>query len=222
VIVLENIIKTYQEAQNVIYVFDGFSTTIDSATKNVILGSSGSGKSSFLNMVAALDDPDSGCISINGIDITKLNQSDKTVFRRENIGFIFQFFNLISTLSVKDNILLPLELNNKNTLDNQNYVFGLLDQVGLLSRLDSMPENLSGGEQQRIAIVRALSHKPKIIIADEPTGNLDKDTAQVIMEILNKLIKESQTTLIMATHDEGLIGFADNVFEVKNKALEKK
>jgi putative ABC transport system ATP-binding protein len=222
VIVLDNIIKTYQEAHNVISVFDGFSTTIDSATRNVILGSSGSGKSSFLNMIAALDDPDSGRITIDGLDITKLNQSDKTVFRRENIGFIFQFFNLISTLSVKDNILLPLELNNKNTLDNQNYVFGLLDKVGLLSRLDSMPENLSGGEQQRIAIVRALSHKPKIIIADEPTGNLDKDTARVIMEILNNLIKESQTTLIMATHDEGLIGFADNVFEVKNKALEKK
>jgi putative ABC transport system ATP-binding protein len=222
VIILKNITKHYNESHNELTVFDDLSLTINTATKNIIIGSSGSGKSSFLNLIAALDEPDSGEIIIDGIDITKLNQNDKTIFRRKNIGFIFQFFNLISTLSVRDNILLPLELNKKNTLDNQEYVFDLLDKVGLLSRLDSMPENLSGGEQQRIAIVRALAHKPTIIIADEPTGNLDKETAVLIMEILEKLINESNVTLVMATHDEGLIGFADNVYEVKNRVMEKK
>lgn len=221
-IILKNITKHYNESHNELTVFDDLSLTINTATKNIIIGSSGSGKSSFLNLIAALDEPDSGEIIIDGIDITKLNQNDKTIFRRKNIGFIFQFFNLISTLSVRDNILLPLELNKKNTLDNQEYVFDLLDKVGLLSRLDSMPENLSGGEQQRIAIVRALAHKPTIIIADEPTGNLDKETAVLIMEILEKLINESNVTLVMATHDEGLIGFADNVYEVKNRVMEKK
>jgi len=219
---LKNLSKKYTEASREIKIFKDLNLEIQDGTKNIILGTSGSGKSTFLNLISALDDPDDGSISINGINITDLDQTEKTIFRRENIGFIFQFFNLIPTLNVRDNILLPLELNNKNTKENQEEVFSLLKKVGLLDRLDSMPETLSGGEQQRIAIVRALAHKPKIIIADEPTGNLDKETTNTIITILNDLLKSSNSILIMATHNEKLIELADNVFEVKNRSLEKR
>lgn len=219
---LKKINKKYIEGSKESVIFKDLDLEIANGTKNIILGSSGSGKSTFLNLISALDDPDSGSIIINEINTTELDQDKKTIFRRENIGFIFQFFNLIPTLSVRDNILLPLELNKKNSKANQEEVFSILDKVGLLDRLDSVPETLSGGEQQRVAIVRALAHRPRIIIADEPTGNLDKETATRIINILNELLLDSDTILIMATHDESLLKIADNVFELKNKRLEKR
>lgn len=219
---LKDIYKKYSEASRESSIFEGMDLRLEEASKNLILGSSGSGKSTFLNLISALDDADSGSIIIDGVDITKLNQTDKTLFRRKNIGFIFQFFNLIPTLSVKDNIFLPLELNNINYQENQERVLKLLEIVGLLDRQNSMPETLSGGEQQRVAIVRALAHQPRIIIADEPTGNLDKETAQKIIDLINNLIRESKAILVMATHDESLSSIADNIYTVKDKRLEKR
>ena len=218
---IKNLKKSYFEAQKEIEIFENLNIIFNEKTKNIILGSSGSGKSTFLNLISSLDNPNSGEILFNGIDICSLNESQKTLYRRKNIGFIFQFFNLIPTLSVKENIFLPLELNDLLNDEYRDYVLSLLDNVGLLDRLETMPENLSGGQQQRVAIVRALAHKPKLIIADEPTGNLDLETASNIIKIIVSLIDETNTTLIIATHDKKLQDIADNVYSVEHKSLVK-
>lgn len=216
---IQNLNKTYLEAGRELHIFDDLNIEIPDSSRNILLGASGSGKSTFLNLISGLDDADSGSIEINGIKLTNLDQNEKTIFRREKLGFIFQFFNLIPTLNLEENIFLPLELNRINTKENQDYVKNLLDRVGLIDRLKSMPDTLSGGEQQRVAIVRALAHKPSLIVADEPTGNLDKETASKIMLLLDELLKESKAILVMATHDESLKSLADNVYELKNKSL---
>jgi len=218
---IKNLKKSYFEAQKEIEIFENLNIAFEEKTKNIILGSSGSGKSTFLNLISSLDNPNSGEILFNGIDICSLNESQKTLYRRKNIGFIFQFFNLIPTLSVKENIFLPLELNDLLNDEYKTYVLSLLDNVGLLDRLETMPENLSGGQQQRVAIVRALAHKPKLIVADEPTGNLDLETASNIIKIIVSLIDETDTTLIIATHDKKLQDIADNVYSVEHKSLVK-
>lgn len=217
---LKNIYKSYQENGKELKIFENLNLDIKEGTKNIILGSSGSGKSTFLNLISALYDTDKGEIWIDGINLAALKENDKTKFRREKIGFIFQFFNLIPTITVEENIFLPLELNHKITQENKDYTLGILEKVGLLSRLKSMPDRLSGGEQQRVAIVRALAHKPKIIVADEPTGNLDKDTAQIIIQIIDELCTLSKVTLVMATHDINLCTIADNTWQVNNHQLE--
>lgn len=213
--------KSYKEAQREIEIFEDLNISFAKKTKNIILGSSGSGKSTFLNLISSLDKPNSGEIFFNGTDICALNETQKTFYRRKNIGFIFQFFNLIPTLSIEENIFLPLELNNLLNDEYKNYAINLLDKVGLKDRLDSMPENLSGGQQQRVAVVRALAHKPDLIIADEPTGNLDLETASNIIEIINSLIEDTDATLIIATHDRRLQSIADNVYSVQEKSLIK-
>lgn len=216
---IKNLKKSYQEAQREIEIFNDLNISFAKKTKNIILGSSGSGKSTFLNLISSLDSPNSGQILFNGVDVCSLSESQKTFYRRKNIGFIFQFFNLIPTLSVKENIFLPLELNNLLNDEYKNYSLGLLDKVGLLDRLDTMPENLSGGQQQRVAIVRALAHKPDLIVADEPTGNLDLETAANIIEIISSLVEETDATLLIATHDKKLQSIADNVYSVTDKSL---
>lgn len=218
---IKNLKKSYKEAHREIEIFEDLNIIFAEKTKNIILGSSGSGKSTFLNLISSLDKPNFGEILFNGVDICKLNESHKTFYRRKNIGFIFQFFNLIPTLSVKENIFLPLELNDLLNDEYKNYALSLLDKVGLLDRLETMPENLSGGQQQRVAIVRALAHKPELIVADEPTGNLDVETAANIIEIVSSLIEETDATLIIATHDERLQSIADNVYQLEKKSLIK-
>ncbi len=217
---LKNIYKSYLENGKELKIFENLNLDIKEGTKNIILGSSGSGKSTFLNLISALDDVDRGEIWIDGINLAALKENDKTKFRREKIGFIFQFFNLIPTITVEENIFLPLELNQKLNKENQEYTLAILEKVGLIDRLKSMPDRLSGGEQQRVAIVRALAHKPKIIVADEPTGNLDKDTAQIIIQIINELCTLSKVTLVMATHDTNLCAIADQTWKVNNHELE--
>lgn len=219
VISLKNVKKIYKEASKDIVVFDDLSIDIESGTKNIILGASGCGKSTFLNLISAIDDADLGDILIDGINIAKISEQEKTIYRRENIGFIFQFFNLLPTLSIEENILLPLELNKKLTNENKDFALNLLERVGLIDRLKSFPDRLSGGQQQRIAIVRALAHRPKIIVADEPTGNLDNETASVIMDLIFELINDSKATLLMATHNENFSKFADNTYLVSERGL---
>lgn len=178
----------------------------------VLLGRSGSGKSTLLNLISGIDRPDSGTVNINGTDLHGLSEHERTLFRRRHIGFVFQFFNLVSTLTVQENLCLPLELNGITGKDAVQKANDLLREVGLFNRAASFPDLLSGGEQQRIAIVRALIHDPGLILADEPTGNLDKETGVKVLELLDGLVRQKQKTMLMATHSEEVIGLADRIF----------
>lgn len=209
--------KSYVENERKIEIFKELDLFLKPKSKNLILGTSGIGKSTFLNLIGLIDLPDSGEIFIQSINVQTLTESGRSIFRRENIGFIFQFFNLIPTLTIRENILLPLELNNK--LNDSDFAYELLDEVGLLNRIDSYPENLSGGQQQRVAIVRALVHRPKLVIADEPTGNLDPRTGNDVMKIIKNLIDESSATLLMATHNEKFSEIADRVLVIEDRKI---
>ncbi len=184
-----------------------------------LFGRSGCGKTTLLNLLSGIDLPDSGSITVNGHDITAMNETQRTLFRRDHIGFIFQFFNLVPTLSVLENILLPLELANKKTQQGKEYALSLLDEVSLSHRLDSYPETLSGGEQQRIAIVRALIHEPVLILADEPTGNLDAETSEKILALLDSMLNKTKATLIVVTHSKETARITDRVLTIKNGKL---
>ena len=185
----------------------------------VLLGQRGSAKFAFLNLVSGIDLPDCGKIIIDDIDIKMLSEEDRTLFRRHHIGFVFQSYNLIPTLTVAENLLLPVELIKRLTRKDRDDVAELLDKLKLSDRLDSYPDRLSGGEQQRVAIARALIHDPDLILADDPTGNLDLDTAGQVLELLDILVKKAGKTLIMATHSQEVIGKADRVFSIRNKCL---
>jgi len=175
-ITIQQLSKSYQESGQRHQIFKDLNLQVSSGEFIVLLGRSGSGKSTFLNLVSGIDQPDSGEIIINGIQLTGLSEHDRTLFRRHHIGFVFQAYNLISTLTVGENLLLPLELIKRTSRQERDKVTGLLAQLDLADRYDTYPDRLSGGEQQRVAIARALIHDPDVILADEPTGNLDLDT----------------------------------------------
>lgn len=221
VVRLENITKSFTEGQNSRKVIDNLSFDIKKGEILVLYGRSGSGKSSLLNLIAGLDNPDSGKIFINGTDITGLNETDKTVFRRKHIGFVFQFFNLIPTLTVFENLLLPLELNKTLSAEKKEQALSLLEETGLHNRKNSFPDVLSGGEQQRIAVLRALLTDPDILLADEPTGNLDFRTAKIVIDMIDRLVLGKKKTLIMATHSRELTGIATRIFSFRDGKLEK-
>ncbi len=185
----------------------------------IMYGKSGSGKSTLLNLISGIDTPTSGKITINGSEISSFNENNRTLFRRNNIGFIFQFFNLIPTLNVIENLLLPIEL--VKNLDKNDLIFAedLLKKIGLSNRGETYPDKLSGGEQQRVAIARALVHNPSIILADEPTGNLDYETGKNIIELLDNLVRKQNKTMLMATHSQDVIGLADYIVRVKDSKL---
>lgn len=216
---IQQLSKSYQESDQQHVIFSGLQMQVSRGEFIVLLGRSGSGKSTFLNLVSGIDPPDSGKIIINGTDITALSEQDRTLFRRHHIGFVFQSYNLIPTLTVAENLLLPLELIKRLTHKDRDDVAELLDKLKLTGRLDSYPDRLSGGEQQRIAIARALIHDPDVILADEPTGNLDLDTAGQVLELLDILVRKAGKTMIMATHSQEVIGKADRVFSIRNKSL---
>ena len=178
----------------------------------VMFGRSGSGKSTLLNLLSGIDQPSSGSVTIGGINLTQLSEQERTLFRREHIGFVFQTFNLIPTLTVKENVLLPLDLNQRMTKAEIDEALGFLDTVGLGNRLDSYPDLLSGGEQQRVAIARALAHDPTLILADEPTRNLDDDTADQVLNVFDTLVRQMGKTTLVATHDRTMADLADRVF----------
>jgi putative ABC transport system ATP-binding protein len=182
----------------------------------VILGKSGSGKSTLLNLISGIDQPDSGQIWVEGQGLTALRERERTLFRRARIGFIFQFFNLIPTLTVGENVLLPLELNRTPRLIARQKAESLLAEVGLLDRWATFPEKLSGGEQQRVALARALVHDPLLILADEPTGNLDEETGAQVMSLLTKLTREQNRTLLMVTHSLEAATHADRVLRLSH------
>jgi putative ABC transport system ATP-binding protein len=216
---LRNLGKTYREGEAERVVLSDVSLTIASGEIVVLVGRSGSGKSTLLNLVAGIDRPTAGRVVVNGTDLTALNEQARTRFRRQHIGFVFQFFNLIPLLTVEENLLLPLELNDRADAKGVARARELLERVGLAGRGDSFPERLSGGEQQRVAIARALIHEPDIILADEPTGNLDADTAAGVLELLDSLAREAGRTVLMATHSREVIGVADRVLTIQRGAL---
>jgi putative ABC transport system ATP-binding protein len=184
-----------------------------------ILGKSGSGKSTLLNLISGIDAPDSGQVWVDGQDLTALSERDRTLFRRARIGFVFQFFNLIPTLTVGENVSLPLELNRLPRPQAQEKARSMLDAVGLLDRRDTFPEKLSGGEQQRVALARALVHDPLLILADEPTGNLDEETAAHVMSLLARLAREQNRTLLVVTHSPEAASHADRVLRLSHGQL---
>jgi putative ABC transport system ATP-binding protein len=184
-----------------------------------ILGKSGSGKSTLLNLISGIDAPDSGQIWVDGQDLTTLPERERTLFRRARIGFVFQFFNLIPTLTVGENVSLPLELNRIPQPRANKKARELLSAVGLLERWDTFPEKLSGGEQQRVALARALVHDPLLILADEPTGNLDEETGAQMMSLLARLTREQNGTLLIVTHSLEAASHADRVLRLSHGQL---
>jgi len=216
---LRNLTKTYREADGERTVLNHINCQIRPGELIILLGKSGSGKSTLLNLISGIDLPTKGEVIVRNQSLNSLTEQERTLFRRQHIGFIFQFFNLIPTLTVEENLLLPLELNGQNGPLAQELVMAILKEVGLPDRAKSYPDRLSGGEQQRIAIARALIHHPDIILADEPTGNLDYETGAQVVAILDQLVRRQQKTLIMATHSRELIGIADRVFSIREGKL---
>ena len=216
---LRRLTKIYREGQNERVVFREVDVTIAPGAIVVLLGRSGSGKSTFLNMLAGIDLPTAGAVIVGGTDLARIDEQARTLFRRRHVGFVFQFFNLIPLLTVEENLRLPLELTGQDDHAGRARARRLLERVGLADRQASYPEQLSGGEQQRLAVARALVHDPTLILADEPTGNLDADTAAEVVDLLEGLAREGRKTLVMATHSREVVGVADRVLTVQHGRL---
>ncbi len=216
---IRGLTKTYQEGERHRVVFCELNASVEREEIIVLLGRSGSGKSTLLNLISGIDLPTAGSITVDEVVLSALSETERTLFRRRNIGFVFQFFNLIPTLTVEENLLLPLELNG--ALDETGHAFAreLLLAVSLADRAQSYPDRLSGGEQQRVAIARALVHKPLLLLADEPTGNLDRDTGQQTLKLLQRLTRDARATLIMVSHSTEAAGLADRVFNIERDRL---
>jgi len=209
---LENVSKGYSEGNVFHTILSGVNLNINKGEIVILYGKSGSGKSTLLNLLAGIDLPDDGSIYFENKNITSLSEKERTLFRRKRIGFIFQFFNLIPTLTVSENLKLPLELNSIPF----GRVNDMLEEVGLSDRMNAYPDVLSGGEQQRVAVARALIHNPDFILADEPTGNLDFDTSKQIIVLIDKIVKQQGKTMIMATHSKDVMGLADRMLTLKD------
>jgi putative ABC transport system ATP-binding protein len=211
--------KSYYEGDLPRVVLQNAHAEFEPGQMTVILGKSGSGKSTLLNLISGIDTPDGGQIWVDGQDLTALSERDRTLFRRARIGFIFQFFNLIPTLTVGENVSLPLELNRVPHAEAREKAEALLDSVGLLDRWNTFPEKLSGGEQQRVALARALVHDPLLILADEPTGNLDEETGSQVLSLLTRLAREQDRTLLMVTHSQEAASHADRILRLTHGQL---
>jgi ABC-type lipoprotein export system ATPase subunit len=215
-VVVRSVTKTYRRGQRRITALRDVSFEISQGELALLVGPSGSGKTTLLNLTAALDRPDRGEIIVGGLDISSLSRSAAALYRNERVGFIFQSYNLLPQLTAVENILLPML--PKHQLDRQRTV-ELLDAVGLSDRSSHRPSELSGGEQQRVAIARAFANDPAIILADEPTGNLDDDNARKIAELLSSACRERGKSLILVTHDWEMIRRADRVFDIRAGSL---
>ena len=211
--------KRYDEGNETRLVIRQADATIHRGEFVALAGPSGSGKTTLLNLVSGIDTPTGGEVIIDSVPITTLPENERTLLRRRKIGFVFQFFNLIPTLTVRENLLLPLQLNAFPDSESKDRVKGLLQRVGMSDRIDSYPDRLSGGEKQRVAIARALVHDPLLVLADEPTGNLDADTGSSIMTLLQNLMVDSGKTLIVVSHSDTVTGMADRVLEMEDGRL---
>ncbi len=216
---LRNLSKSYREGETERLIFSNLQTEILAGEFVVLLGRSGSGKSTLLNLISGIDLPSAGEVVIGGTNLTRLSEHRRTLFRRQHIGFVFQFYNLIPTLTVMENLLLPLELTGAVGEGEKSRALKLLEQVGLSKRGDSYPERLSGGEQQRVAIARALVHRPQVLLADEPTGNLDAETGALVLALLGRLAREAEMTTLMVTHSLEVAKLADRVLTIDSGRL---
>ncbi|MCX7756444.1 MAG: ABC transporter ATP-binding protein [Anaerolineales bacterium] len=215
----ENLTKSYTEGRTRRIVLQNAHAEFQRGEITAIFGKSGSGKSTLLNLISGIDAPDEGQIWVEGHDLTKFSERERTLFRRTRIGFVFQFFNLIPTLTVGENICLPLELNRVPRAQARQRAETLLAAVGLADRWQTFPEKLSGGEQQRVALARALVHDPLLILADEPTGNLDEETGAQVLALLRRLTREENRTLVLVTHSAEAAAHADRVLHLTHGQL---
>jgi putative ABC transport system ATP-binding protein len=201
IVVIKDLNKSYRRGSQIIPVLNNISFDIDDGEFLALMGPSGSGKSTLLNLIAGIDKPDSGTISVGGTDITFLGEAELAQWRSANVGFIFQFYNLIPVLTAFENVELPLLLTSLSRKERREHVEMALQMVNLTDRMDHYPSQLSGGQQQRVAIARAVVPDPTILVADEPTGDLDKTSAREILELMERLVHELGKTIIMVTHD---------------------
>lgn len=216
---VRDLTRSYQEGERQHHVLRSLDIDVARGETIALRGRSGSGKSTLLNLISGIDVPDAGTVEVAGESITRMTERDRTLFRRKHVGFVYQAFNLVPTLNVGDNIGLVLELNNFDRAAARRRTQELLDSVGLADRMTSYPDVLSGGEQQRVAIARALAHEPSLLLADEPTGNLDDKTAEGVLQLLDQMIRQVGGTMIIATHSATVASRADRVLELHNGTL---
>jgi putative ABC transport system ATP-binding protein len=219
VLTVSDVSKSYAEGRRRRTVLDGVELNVRRGECVALIGQSGSGKSTLLNLLAGIDRPDTGAVQVLGREITALGEPELTLLRRREIGFIYQFFNLIPTLTVAENLSLPLELNGVPSRDRPDRVSSLLAEVGLGGREGAFPDQLSGGEQQRVAIARAIIHTPALVLADEPTGNLDARTGAVVLDLLRHLFRDEGRTLILVTHSLKVSELADRTLTLEGGRL---
>ena len=219
---IRQLCRNFREGERIHRVLDRLDAQIASGERVAVMGRSGSGKSTLLNLISGIDRADSGTVQVDGLELTALGEPARTLFRRAHIGFVYQFFNLIPTLDVAENVRLVLELNGVRGRAARDRSLAALADVGLRARAHSAIDALSGGEQQRVAIARALVHAPQLLLADEPTGNLDDATAQEVLPSLLGLTRARGTTLVMVTHDQALAGAADRVLELREGRLHER
>jgi putative ABC transport system ATP-binding protein len=221
-LVTSNLKKSFKSGDNLVTAVNNLSFSVPEGMFAAIVGKSGSGKSTLLSLLGALDRPSSGSIEVGGKDITKMSDRRLIAYRRNTIGFVFQGYNLIPNLTALENVMLPMEFAGLPSSARKKRASELLDRVGLHDdKQHRKPARLSGGEQQRVAIARALANKPKIILADEPTGNLDSNTGKIIFNLLHGLTRSEKTTIIVVTHDLGIAGKTDQVFKLRDGKLLK-
>lgn len=216
---LADLSKAYMEGETRRIVLQGANAAFRKGEITAILGKSGSGKSTLLNLIAGIDDPDSGSVWIDGLEFTGMNDRQRTLFRRQKIGLVFQFFNLIPTLTVLENVCLPAELAGKTPAQAREAACPLLEAVGLVDRFDTFPDRLSGGEQQRVAIARALVNDPLLVLADEPTGNLDENSSHLVLTLLDSLTRRLDNNMIIVTHSFEAAALADRILYLRDGIL---
>lgn len=217
---LENVSKQFKTNKGYISILEGVSLKVKAGEKVAIIGPSGSGKSTLLSLIGLLDTPTAGLVEISGIKTNNLSETEQAAFRNKEIGFIFQSFELISPFNVTENIIAPIEIAKQKP--NYAEIEGLINRIGLSERKEALPYTLSGGEKQRVAIARALALKPSLILADEPTGSLDRETGEKVLSMLLESVSGSQTTLIIITHDESIANRMDRVFAIKDRSIHER
>lgn len=213
----ENVTKIYGDGENAVHALRGINLTVEKGEFTAIVGTSGSGKSTLLHMLGGLDRPTTGKVMVDGKDIFSLSEEQLTIFRRRKIGFVFQSYNLVPVLNLYENIVLPLELDGKKI--DRGYIDQIAETLGLKDRLEALPNQLSGGQQQRVAIARALAGTPSIILADEPTGNLDSKTSQDVLSLLKVTSEKFGQTIVMITHNEEIAQMADRIIHIEDGCI---
>lgn len=211
---IQDLKKYYGKGEHVVKALDGISLTVDKGEFVAIVGTSGSGKSTLLHILGGLDRATEGKVYVDGNDIFAMNDDKLTIFRRRSVGFVFQSYNLIPILNVYENIVLPIELDGARV--DKGYVNQIIETLGLKEKVNNLPANLSGGQQQRVAIARALATKPSIVLADEPTGNLDSKTSQEVLILMKQMSQKFNQSIVMITHNEGIAQNADRVIRLED------